>query len=260
MMIVSDLKSILSAEQVSASPSLLEQHSRDESYHRGPLPDAVVFPESCEDVVKVVNYAAKNKIPLIPFGAGTSLEGHIIPVRGGICMDMMRMNRILEVRPQDFLVRVQPGVTRMRLNEHLKRYGLFFPVDPGADATLGGMAATSASGTMTVRYGAMRDHVRSLQVVLADGSVIQTGSLAAKSSSGYNLTNLFVGSEGTLGVITELWLKLQGIPEKTMAARAQFPNIRSCVDACTFMNPGHDHENDSLLSKSSSFICCHLLM
>lgn len=232
-MIVSDLKSILSPEQVSTSPSVLEQHARDESYHRGPLPDVVVFPASTEDVVKVVEYAAKNKIPLIPFGAGSSLEGHIIPVRGGICVDMTRMDRILEVRPQDFLVRVQPGVTRMKLNEHLKRYGLFFPVDPGADATLGGMAATNASGTTTVRYGAMRDHVRSLQVVLADGSVIQTGSLAAKSSSGYNLTNLFVGSEGTLGVITELWLKVHGIPEKTMAARAQFPDIRSCVDACT---------------------------
>jgi D-lactate dehydrogenase (cytochrome) len=233
MMIVSDLKSILSAEQVSASPSVLEQHSRDESYHRGPLPDVVVFPESCEDVVKVVQYAAKNRIPIIPFGAGSSLEGHVVPVRGGISMDMMRMDRILEVRPQDFLVRVQPGVTRMKLNEHLKRYGLFFPVDPGADASLGGMAANNASGTTTVRYGAMRDHVRSLQVVLADGSVIQTGSLAAKSSSGYNLTNLFVGSEGTLGVITELWLKVHGIPEKTIAARAQFPDIRSCVDACT---------------------------
>ena len=232
-MIVSELKSILSPEQVSTSPSVLEQHARDESYHRGPLPDVVVFPESCEDVVKVVQYAAQHRIPIIPFGAGSSLEGHTIPVRGGISMDMTRMDQILEVRPQDFLVRVQPGVTRMKLNEHLKRYGLFFPVDPGADATLGGMAATNASGTTTVRYGNMRDHVRSLQVVLADGSVIQTASLAAKSSSGYNLTHLFVGSEGTLGVITELWLKVHGIPEKTIAARAQFPDIRSCVDTCT---------------------------
>lgn len=234
-MIVSDLKSILSAEQVSASQSVLEHHSVDESYHRGPLPDVVVFPESCEDVVKVVNYAAANKIPVIPFGAGTSLEGHIVPVHGGISLDMTRMDRIVEVRPQDFLVRVQPGVTRMKLNKHLQRYGLFFPVDPGADATLGGMAATNASGTTTVRYGAMRDHVRSLQVVLADGTVIQTGTLAAKSSSGYHLTDLFVGSEGTLGVITELWLKVHGIPEKTIAARARFPDIQSCVDACTAM-------------------------
>jgi len=232
-MIVSDLKDLLSAEQVSASPSVLEQHSVDESYHRGPLPDVVVYPESCEDVVKVVNYAAKNRIPIIPFGAGTSVEGHIVPVRGGICMDMQRMDQIVEVRPQDFLVRVQPGLTRTKLNEHLKQYGLFFPVDPGTAATLGGMAATNASGTSTVRYGAMRDNVRSLQVVLADGSIIQTSSLAAKSSSGYHLTSLFVGSEGTLGVITELWLKVYGIPEKTIAARAQFPDIHRCVDACT---------------------------
>lgn len=233
MTIAKDLAALLSADQVSVSPSVLEQHSQDESYHRGPLPDAVVFPESCADVVKIVQYAAQNRIPLIPFGAGTSLEGHVIPVRGGISIDTIRMNRILEVRPQDFLVRVQPGVRRSQLNEHLKRYGLFFPVDPGADASLGGMAATNASGTTTVRYGAMRDNVRSLQVVLADGRVIQTSSLAAKSSSGYNLTGLFVGSEGTLGVITELWIKLYGIPEKHVAARARFPDIESCVNAAT---------------------------
>jgi D-lactate dehydrogenase (cytochrome) len=154
-------------------------------------------------------------------------------VRGGISLDMTRMNRILEIRPHDFLVRVQAGVTRVRLNEELGRYGLFFPVDPGADATLGGMAATNASGTTAVRYGAMRDNVRALEVVLPNGSVIRTGSLAVKSSSGYNLTALFVGSEGTLGVITELWLKVYGIPERIIAARAEFPDIQSCVQAST---------------------------
>ncbi|MCL6594098.1 MAG: FAD-binding protein, partial [Alicyclobacillus sp.] len=231
--LVADLSALLSPHQVSTGESVLEQHSHDESYHRGGFPDVVVFPESTDDVVKVVRYAANHHIPVIPFGTGTGLEGHVIPVRGGITLDMMRMNRILEVRPHDFLVRVQPGVTKVQLNEALKRYGLFFPVDPGADASLGGMAATNASGTTTVRYGNMRDNVRSLEVVLADGRVIQTASLAAKSSSGYHLTSLFVGSEGTLGVITELWLKVYGIPEKTVAARAQFADIQHCVNAVT---------------------------
>jgi D-lactate dehydrogenase (cytochrome) len=228
-----ELISLLSGDQVSVNQTIREQHSVDESYHRGPLPDAVVFPESVEDVVSIVQYASSRGIPLIPFGAGSSLEGHVIAVRGGISVDLSRMNRILEVRPQDFLVRVQPGVRRTQLNEYLKPYGLFFPVDPGADATLGGMAATNASGTTTVRYGAMRDNVRSLQVVLPDGRIIRTASLAAKSSSGYNLTSLFVGSEGTLGIITELWLKVYGIPEQTIAARAQFPDIASCVRTAT---------------------------
>jgi D-lactate dehydrogenase (cytochrome) len=228
-----DLARLLNPGQVSAGESILEQHSHDESYHRGGRPDVVVFPESTEDVVKVVRYAAEHQIPVIPFGTGTGLEGHVVPVRGGISVDLTRMNRILEVRPDDFLVRVQPGVTKNQLNDALKRYGLFFPVDPGSDATLGGMAATNASGTTTVRYGAMRDNVRALQVVLPDGRVIQTASLAAKSSSGYNLTALFVGSEGTLGVITELWLKVYGIPEKTIAARAQFRDFQACVNAAT---------------------------
>ena len=233
MSLVEELQHLLSANQVSANQSVLEQHSKDESYHHPVLPDAVVFPESSDDVVKVVSYANENGIPLVPFGIGSGLEGHVVPVKKGISLDVTRMNRVLEVRPDDFLVRVQPGVTRKQLNEELRRYGMFFPVDPGADATLGGMAATNASGTTTVRYGAMRDNVKSLQVVLPNGTLIQTGSLTVKSSSGYNITALFVGSEGTLGVITELWLKIYGLPEKTVAARAEFPDIASCVRAST---------------------------
>ncbi|MDQ0191393.1 FAD-binding protein [Alicyclobacillus cycloheptanicus] len=230
-----DLSRLLRPDQVSTGQSVLEQHSHDESYHRPVLPDVVVFPESTEDVVKVVNFAQEHQIPVVPYAVGSSLEGHAIPVKHGISLDMMRMNRVLEIRPEDFLVRVQPGVTREEVNAALKKYGLFFPVDPGANASLGGMAATNASGTTTVRYGAMKDNVRALQVVLPDGQVIQTGSLAAKTSSGYNLTGLFVGSEGTLGVITELWLKVYGIPEKILAARVTFPDVESTVRASTAM-------------------------
>ncbi len=234
-MLYEDLVALLSKDQVSTGESILAQHSRDESYHTPVLPDVVVFPESTEDVQAVVRYAAERNIPVVPYGTGTGLEGHAIPVQRGISLDMMRMNKILEVRPDDFLVRVQPGVTKNQLNEALRRYGLFFPVDPGSDASLGGMAATNASGTTTVRFGAMKDNVRSLQVVLADGTVIETGRLAAKSSSGYNLTSLFVGSEGTLGVITELWLRVYGLPEKVIAAKVVFPTVSDCVRASTAM-------------------------
>ncbi|RIV19649.1 FAD-binding protein [Alicyclobacillaceae bacterium I2511] len=231
--ILEDLKNLLSPSQVFGSESVRNQHSHDESYHTPVLPDGVVYAESTADVVKLVQYANLHHIPLVPFGSGSGLEGQVVPVHGGISLDLTHMNRVLEVLPQDFLVRVQPGVTRTQLNEVLKPQGLFFPVDPGADASLGGMAATNASGTTTVRYGAMKDNVRSLQVVLANGSVIHTSSLASKSSSGYNLTPLFVGSEGTLGVFTELWLQVYGIPEATTAARAAFPDIESCVQAAT---------------------------
>lgn len=233
MNLVSDLAALLSPEQVSANQSVLEHHSKDESYHLPKLPDVVVFPESTEDVVKVTRYASEHQVPIIAFGMGSGLEGHVVPVRRGISVDMMRMNRILEVRPDDFLVCVEPGVTRIQLNEELKRYGLFFPVDPGANASLGGMASTNASGTTAVRYGTMKDNVRAMEVVLADGRVINIGSLAVKSSSGYNLTPLFVGSEGTLGLFTKVWLKVAGIPEAVIAARAEFPDIQSCVNAST---------------------------
>lgn len=224
-----ELTKLLPEEQVTMNQTILEQHSKDESYHTPHLPDAVVFPKNAEDVSVIMQFASEREIPITPFGVGSSLEGHVIPYHGGISVDFQLMNQVLEVRPQDFLVRVQPGVTRTQLNKELKKYGLFFPVDPGADATLGGMAATNASGTTSVRYGVMRDQVRDLEVVLADGRIIHTGSMTAKSSSGYSITGLFVGSEGTLGVFTELTLKVFGIPEVTMAARAAFPSVEAAV-------------------------------
>lgn len=225
------LRSILRSDQVSTNRSILEQHAGDESYHRPVLPDVVVFAESRDDVVKVVQVAGELRTPIVAFGAGSGLEGHVVPVCGGISLDMTRLDQIVEIRPDDFLVRVQPGITRNDLNQQLGRYGLFFPVDPGANATLGGMAATAASGTTTVRYGGMRENVRALEIVLASGDVIRTGSMAAKSASGYNLTSLFIGSEGTLGIFTELSLKLWGIPEATVAARVEFPSIEDAVRA-----------------------------
>ncbi|BCJ86752.1 FAD-binding oxidoreductase [Effusibacillus dendaii] len=231
MDLLKELRGFLPDDQVTVNQTVLEQHSRDESYHAPHLPDVVVFPKSREDVSKVLQFANKHQIPVVPFGVGSSLEGHVIPYRGGITLDFQLMNRILEIRPRDMLVRVQPGVLRTQLNKELSKHGLFFSVDPGADATLGGMAATNASGTTAVRYGVMRDQVRDLEVVLADGRIIHTGGLSAKSSSGYNLTGLFVGSEGTLGVFTELTLRVYGIPEATMAARATFPSVKNAVDA-----------------------------
>ncbi|WP_042352861.1 FAD-binding oxidoreductase [Bacillus massiliigorillae] len=231
MNLIEQLRTILSEEQVTTNDIILEQHSHDESYHTPCLPDVVVFPNTTEEVSKVLQFANNNKIPVVPFGLGSSLEGHVVPEHGGISLDMSQMNQILEVRNQDFLVRVQPGVTRTQVNKELNKHGLFFTVDPGADATLGGMAATNASGTTSVRYGIMRDQVRDLEVVLADGTIIHTGGLSAKSSSGLHLNGLMVGSEGTLGVITELTLRVFGIPEKITAARATFPTIQNAVDA-----------------------------
>ncbi|MCF6094841.1 FAD-binding protein [Microaerobacter geothermalis] len=230
MELVTELKKLIDEERVTQNPTVLEQHSRDESYHTPHLPDVVVFPKSTEEVRLVMKFAYEHVIPVTPFGLGSSVEGQVIPYHGGITLDFQLMNQVLEVSPKDFLVRVQPGVTRSQLNKELKKYGLFFSVDPGADATLGGMAATNASGTTSVRYGIMRDQVRDLEVVLADGRVIHTGSKAAKSSSGYYTTGLFVGSEGTLGVFTELTLRVYGIPEVIMAARAVFPSIKDAVN------------------------------
>mgnify|MGYP001176597490 FL=1 len=228
---VQELTNIVGSERVTTNPTALEHHSHDESYHTPHLPDVVVFPQTADEVSKIMKLANEKRIAVTPFGLGTSLEGHAIPYSGGISMDFSLMNQIIEVRPQDFLVRVQPGVTRTQLNKELKKHGLFFSVDPGADATLGGMAATNASGTTSVRYGIMRDNVRDLEVVLADGRIIRTGSMTAKSSSGYHLTGLFVGSEGTLGAFTELTLRVYGIPEATMAARASFPTVKDAVDS-----------------------------
>lgn len=224
------LVSLLGEDRVTTNPTVLVHHSHDESYHTPHLPDVVVFPQTAAEVSAILKLANVKRIAVTPFGLGTSLEGHAIPYAGGISMDFSLMNQVLEVRPQDFLVRVQPGVTRTQLNRELKKHGLFFSVDPGADATLGGMAATNASGTTSVRYGVMRDQVRDLEVVLADGRIIHTGSMTAKSSSGYHLTGMFVGSEGTLGVFTELTLRVYGIPEVTMAARASFPTVQDAVD------------------------------
>lgn len=225
------LHNILSSGQISINSTILEQHSKDESYHMTSLPDVVVFPKTTEEVSEIMKIAQKYKVTVVPFGRGSSLEGHVIPYENGMTIDFSLMDQILEVRENDFLVRVQPGVTRTQLNKELKKYGLFFSVDPGADATLGGMAATNASGTTSVKYGVMRDQVRDLEVVLADGTVIHTGNLAAKSSSGYHLNSLFVGSEGTLGCFTELTLRVYGIPEFIMAARASFPTVSDAVGA-----------------------------
>ncbi|GIN90752.1 2-hydroxy-acid oxidase [Siminovitchia terrae] len=233
MDIYADLSSLIGAEKTTVNETIITNHSKDESDHGAVDPDVVVFPESSEDVQKVLRYANEYKIPVVPFGVGSGLEGQAIPVNKGISVDFERMNKVIEVRPDDLVVIVQPGITRIQLNEELKKYGLFFPVDPGADATIGGMASTNASGTMTVRYGGMRDQVLNLKVVLADGRMIETGSLAKKSSSGLHLNGLFVGSEGTLGVFTEIALKLHGIPEDTVAARCSFPSVNSCVEAAT---------------------------
>jgi len=231
LLVLEQLKAALEPSRVSTNPSVLEQHSKDESYHEPALPDVVVFPKTTEEVKKIVGIANEHRIPVTAFGIGSSLEGHVIPYEGGISVDFSQMNEILEVNPHNFTVRVQPGVTRNQLNEHLKKYGLFFPVDPGADATIGGMTATNASGTTSVKYGVMRDQVRDLEVVLPNGEIIHTGSEVVKSSSGYHLTGLFVGSEGTLGLFTEITLKVHGIPEAILAARATFDSVKQAVQA-----------------------------
>src|SRR3954468_9510430 len=236
MAAVSDLRADLlrvipDEQRVNDGDSVLDQHAADLSYHPPQRPDVVVFPESSEEVSAVLAYAHEAGVPVVPFGAGTSLEGHVIPLRGGISLDLTRMQAIVALRPDDLTVTVQPGVTRSQLEAAAGPHGLFFPVAPGADATLGGMAATNASGTTTVRYGGMRAHVLALEVVLADGRIVRTGTRAAKTSAGYNLTNLFVGSEGTLGVITELTLRLHPIPEHVVVARAAFPSVEAACRA-----------------------------
>lgn len=228
---IAELKELFNDNQVTTNETILELHSKDESYHTPSLPDVVVFPENTDEVCKIMKIADKYQIPVYPFGLGSSLEGHVIPYEHGITIDFSSMSKVLEVKEKDFLVKVQPGVTRDQINQELKKFGLFFPVDPGANASLGGMAATNASGTLSVKYGTMRDNVRDMEVVLADGTIIHTGGQAAKSSSGYHLNGIFVGSEGTLGCITELTLNVFGLPENMTAARASFKTVDKAVEA-----------------------------
>lgn len=231
-----DIDAVLSAardfmgERISLNYALREQHSHGEDAHPHVLPDAVAFVETTDEASRLLALCHMRQVPVIPFGAGTSLEGHVTPVRGGITIDLSRMKAILEVNSADMDCRIQAGVTRLELNAHLRDQGLFFPVDPGSDCTIGGMCATRASGTNAVRYGTIRENVLGLTVALPDGRVIRTGGRVRKSATGYDLTRLFIGSEGTLGVITEIQLRLHGIPEATSAAICQFKTLRGAVD------------------------------
>ncbi|WP_010140063.1 FAD-binding oxidoreductase [Oceanicola sp. S124] len=221
----------LLGDRLQTGQALREQHANTATGRGTQAPDMVAWPETTEEVSRILRLCWDHAVPVIPFGAGSSLEGQLNAPRGGLSLDMSRMARVLEVRDEDLLAVVQPGITRKRLNEELRATGLTFPIDPGADASVGGMCATRASGTNAVRYGTMADNVRALEVVLADGTVIRTGSRAAKSAAGYDLTRLMIGSEGTLGVITEATLRLRGIPETVLGGIAAFPDLDSAVSA-----------------------------
>ena len=218
-------------ERCSTAAAVREQHGRDESPFPVTPPEAVVFCESRDDVVAAVQLASAHGVPVIPFGIGSSLEGHLLAVQGGISLDCSRMSRVIRIHPEDLTATVEPGVSREQLNREVRDLGLFFPIDPGANATLGGMTATRASGTNAVRYGTMRENVLALEVVTASGEVVRTGTRARKSSAGYDLTRLFVGSEGTLGVVTEITVKLYPLPEAVSAAICHFPDVGSAVRA-----------------------------
>jgi len=218
-------------DRLSTGASVRELHARDEAYSAPALPDAVAFPDNAEEVADIARICAGTGCPIVPYGIGTSLEGHVVPLQGGVSVDFSRMNRILEIDERNLLATVEPGVTRTQLNEALRATGLMFTVDPGADATIGGMTATRASGTNAVRYGTMRENVMALEVVLPDGQVIRTGTKARKSSAGYDLTHLFVGSEGTLGLITRITVRLFGQPEAIMTATCAFESVDGAVDA-----------------------------
>ncbi|MDG2467619.1 MAG: FAD-linked oxidase C-terminal domain-containing protein [Alphaproteobacteria bacterium] len=229
-MTVDALRGLL-GDRLSTGQSVLDIHSHDEAYASAHVPDAVAFPQNADEVSAIVTICAQHQCPIIPYGVGTSLEGHIVPAAGGITIDTSQMNAVISINPDDMDAVVESGVTRTQLNEELKSAGLMFTVDPGADATMGGMAATRASGTNTVRYGTIRENVLSMDVVLPSGEQITVGSRARKSASGYDLKNLFIGSEGTLGIITKLTVKLHGIPEAISAASCVFEDIDDAVQA-----------------------------
>lgn len=226
---IAELRDLM-GDRLSTGASILDEHGRDEAYTPPQRPDAVAFPETTAEVSAIVKVCARHGFPIIAYGTGTSLEGQIVPVAGGLSLDMSLMNRVLEVHAKDLDAVVQPGVTRTQLNAELRATGLMFTVDPGADASMGGMASTRASGTNTVRYGTIRENVLALEVVLPDGEIIRTGSRARKSASGYDLTHLFIGAEGTLGIITELTVKLHGQPESILAATCAFATVDDAVE------------------------------
>lgn len=222
--------STLLGDRLSTAAAVREHHGHDESGFKTVPPDAVAFAHSTDEVSEIMKICAQHKVPVIAYGTGTAIEGHVQALRGGVCIDLSQMDRILEINPEDMDCTVQAGVTRLQLEQHLRDTGLFFPVDPGADASLGGMAATSASGTNAVRYGTMKENVLSLKVVLADGRIIKTGTRAKKSSAGYDLTHLFIGSEGTLGIITEITLRLHGLQEAISSAVCSFPTVDDAIN------------------------------
>ena len=225
------LSSFVDKDRFSTGQSNRELHTHDISPHHGPLPAGIIWPTATEEVAKILSWSYAQDIPVTPWGAGTSTEGNPVPTRGGLVVDMIQMDKVIEIRPQDLQADVQPGVLRKELNRQTGKHGLFFPVDPGADASIGGMIANNASGVQTVKYGATKDYVMKLTIVLPQGNVIQTGCKANKSSSGYDLTRLFVGSEGTLGVVTEATLKLTGIPSHHLATTINFKDLENASAA-----------------------------